>query len=173
MEEWAIKVISEAERRGAEFVNLNEMEIVEPNARALMARGYREDPVRPFTVKGSLKAALKVLEWASRNSGIPVHFCPASFKDRLQTGNRLRNTAWRDAYWYEEPTQDGTVVWGELRSSSVPPGLGVECRPRTLCLPPDPTLLLTLASMYGGEAYIVEAHPTPDRMPVMREEKIE
>ena len=172
MEEWAVKIIVEAERRGGEFVNLNEMEIVEPNARALMARGYREDPERPFTVKGSLEAALRVLEWASRNSGIPVHFCPASFKDRLQTGNRLRNTALRDAYWYEEPTKEGTVIWGELRGSSAPRGLGVECRPGAVCLPPDPKLLSTLAARYGGEAYIVEAHPTPNRVPVVREERI-
>ncbi len=172
MEEWAIKIIAEAERRGGEFVNLNEMEIVGPNARALMARGYRESASRPFTVEGALESALKVLEWASRNSSIPVHFCPARFKDRIQTGNRLRNTAFRDAYWYEEATREGTVVWGEVRGAGLPQGLGEACGPGKVCLPPRKDLLLFIASRYGVDAYIVEAHPTPDRRPIVREEKI-
>jgi pyruvate formate-lyase activating enzyme-like uncharacterized protein len=172
MEDWAKKVIIEVERRGGDFVNLNEMEIVEPNARALLARGLRESRSRPFTVEGSLEAALNVLEWASENAGIPVHFCPASFKDRIQTGNRLRNTARRDAYWYEEPSTEGTVIWGELRGGNPPPGLGYKCGPRTICLPPRPDILLELARRYGGEAYIVEAHPTPERRPIVREERI-
>ena len=172
MEEWAVKVISKAERLGADFVNLNEMEIVEPNARALLARGYRESSVRPFTVEGSLEAALKVLEWASENSSIPVHFCPASFKDGLQTGNRLRRTAERDLYWYEEATDSGTVVWGELRGS-LPSWLrALACRPGAACLPPRPRALEVLAEKLGLEAYIVEAHPTADRRPVVREVRL-
>ncbi|WP_460122858.1 radical SAM protein [Stetteria hydrogenophila] len=172
MEEWAKWVISEAERLGAEFVNLNEMEFVAPNAEQLTLRGYTEDPGRPFTVKGALKAALRVLEWARDNAGIPVHFCPARFKDAIQTRNRLRRLARLDARWFEEPTGQGTLVWGELRRPRLAPEVGEECGPETYCLPPDRELLAAAARLYGGEAYIVEAYPTRDRSPVVGEERI-
>ncbi len=171
MEEWAIWVIREAERLGAEFVNLNEMEFVAPNASQLMLRGYTEDPMRPFTVKGSLTAALKVLEWARDNTGIPVHFCPARFKDAIQTRNRLRRLASLDARWFEEPTGHGTVRWGELRSPHIKPDVGEECGPHVYCLPPDRELLAAAARLYGGKAVIVEAYPTRSREPVVSEEE--
>ncbi len=171
LEEWAMKVIKAVEDAGADFVNLNEMEIVEPNARALLARGYRESKTRPFTVEGSLEAALRVLEWASENSRVPVHFCPASFKDSVQTRNRFSRTSRTALRWFEEETGDGTVVWGELRGPR-PPGLGAPCREGASCLPPDQDLLRALARRYGCEAYIVEAHPTPDRQLVIREEPL-
>ncbi len=173
MEEWAIWVIREAERLGAEFVNLNEMEFVAPNAGQLMLRGYTEDPQRPFTVKGSLKAALRVLEWARDNAGIPVHFCPARFKDAIQTRNRLRRLARLDARWFEEPTGHGTVRWGELRDPARQPEVGEECGPRVYCLPPDPKLLARAARLYGGKPVIVEAYPTRSREPVVTEEEVE
>lgn len=172
MEEWAIWVIREAERLGAEFVNLNEMEFVAPNAQQLMLRGYSEDASRPFTVKGALRAALKVLEWARDNAGIPVHFCPARFKDAIQTRNRLRRLARLDARWFEEPTGQGTVRWGELRGPRTPPDVGEECGPGVYCLPPDRGVLAAAARLYGGEAFIVEAYPTRGREPVVSEEPV-
>jgi len=111
MVEWAKAVIAEADRLGLDFVNLNELEFAEPNAPALLARGLRESRSRPFTVEGSLEAALEVLEWARDNVGVPVHFCPASFKDAIQTRNRLLATARTDLGWNEEPTPRGTVVF--------------------------------------------------------------
>lgn len=167
----AIKSIEFVERYGGDFVNLNELEIVEPNAKGLLTRGYTESRERPFTVKGSLEAALKVLEWASKNSSVPVHFCPASFKDSIQTGNRLRTTAHVDAYWYEQPTPSGTLIWGEVRGSNAPKGLGVESGGKVL-LPPDEALLKRVVELYGGQAYIVEGHPTPSRTPVVLETRI-
>ncbi|WP_243637219.1 radical SAM protein [Aeropyrum pernix] len=171
LEELAIEAVKTVEAVGGDFVNLNEMEIVEPNARALLARGYTESGERPFTVRGALEAALRVLEWAAENSSVPVHFCPASFKDSIQTGNRLRSSAARDAYWYEEPTPHGTLTWGEVRGGSPPPGLGEE-RGGRIMLPPREDLLETVVRMYGGEAYIVEAHPTPSRTPIVSERRI-
>lgn len=172
MEEWAIWVIREAERLGADFVNLNEMEFVAPNAGPLMLRGYTEDPERPFAVKGALRAAMRVLEWARDNAGIPVHFCPARFKDAIQTRNRLRRLAALDARWYEEPTRHGTLKWGELRRPRRVPEFGEECRPGVYCLPPDPDVLARAASLYGGVPVIVEAYPTRSREPVVGEEEV-
>jgi len=109
--EWAKEIIAAADRLGLDFVNLNELEFAEPNAPALLARGLRESRDRPFTVEGSLQAAIEVLEWARDNVGVPVHFCPAKFKDSIQTRNRLLATARTDLRWLEEPTPRGTVVF--------------------------------------------------------------
>ncbi len=145
---WAKKIILEAERQGAEFVNLNELEFVEPNAKHLLARGLRESRKRPFTVEGALEAALEVVAWASENVSIPVHFCPASFKDSIQTRNRLRRLAKIDARWCEKPTGKGTLVW---RSNS------------STCLPPDTCI---------PGAVEVEAYPTRSRIPRVREQPV-
>ena len=169
LEEWAKRIITKAEKLGAEFVNLNEMEFVAPNAEALMMRGYREDPSRPFTVKGSLEAALRVLEWAAHNAGIPVHFCPALFKDQIQTKNRLLHLSLRDHYWYEKPTGRGTLLWGEVRRPRVKPFIGEACSAESYCVPPDLSLLEKLKDLCSGEAYLVEAYPTRSRRPIITE----
>jgi len=173
LEEWAKRVILEVERSGGTFVNLDEMEFVEPNAEALMLRGYREDPRRPFTVKGSLEAAIKVLRWAVKNSSITVHFCPASFKDSIQTRNRLRRTALKDRCWFEVPTGAGTLLWGELRGLSECPNVSEPCGGDRCCTVPDAALLKELAERLGAEAYIVEGFPTRSRSPIVSETEVE
>ena len=171
MEEYAIRVIKAVEDAGGSFVNLNEMEFVEPNAKSLALRGYRESRARPFTVEGALEAGVKVLEWASGNARIPVHFCPASFKDSIQTRNRLARTILVDAKWYERATEEGTLLWGELRNPRrpPPPGIAEECSNNTYCTYPEERLLDKLRRLYGGEAFIVEGHPTRSREPRVSE----
>ncbi|MEB3774197.1 MAG: radical SAM protein [Desulfurococcales archaeon] len=154
--EWAKRVIYKAWTSGAHFVNLNEMEFAEPNAPALLARGCRESRRRPFTVEGSYEAALEVLEWARENTGIPVHFCPASFKDSIQTRNRMRRAASLDRAWHEVETGDGTLRWYEADCPGGPvkapsPGYLEGCR----------------------RIRLVEAHPTRARTPRIQEQVIE
>lgn len=110
IEKWVKGIIVKADALGLDFVNLNEMEFVEPNARALLARGLRESATRPFTVEGSLETAIRIISWARKSVGIPVHFCPATFKDKIQTRNRLMIASLRDLRWNEEPTTSGTLV---------------------------------------------------------------
>jgi len=163
LERWAMNLISYADRAGADFVNLNEMEFVAPNARELLIRGYTEDPGRPHTVRGSLEAAKRVLEWAAESVSIPVHFCPASYKDAIQTFNRLRRTAVLDRAWFEV-RRGPLLVWGEIR------GEGGEA---LALAPPRRDLLAMLTPRVGGyEAYIVEAYPTRDRGPIILEERV-
>ncbi len=140
LEEWAKEIIRKADEYGLDFVNLNELEFVEPNAQSLLARGLRESRRRPFTVEGALEAAVRVLEWAAANASVPVHFCPAPFKDAIQTRNRLRRTAEVDTRWNEHPTPAGTVRWLEER---------------------------------GREVWLVEAHPTRSRKPVVGAEPVD
>lgn len=158
LEEWAMDVIRYADQKGLDFVNINEMEFVEPNAKSLLLRGLTEDPRRRFTVKGSLQAARRVLKWASENVSVPVHFCPASFKDRIQTWNRLARTGELDRAWFEVRV-GATLRWGELR---VPR--------RIIYTPPDEELLRHLMLLAeGSKGFILEAHPTRGRTPIVSE----
>ncbi|MEB3816940.1 MAG: radical SAM protein [Desulfurococcales archaeon] len=161
LERWAMKLIKLAESAGASFVNLNEMEFVEPNAERLLLRGYSEDPKRPHTVKGSLEAAIRVLSWAAREASIPVHFCPASFKDKVQTRNRLSRMAILDRSWHEE-ARGPVLIWGELRRGNQV----------IATAPPRRDMLASLAAQWGLEAYIVEGYPTRNRAPRVSEEKV-
>ncbi|MEB3860067.1 MAG: radical SAM protein [Desulfurococcales archaeon] len=174
MEDYAIRVIRAVEKAGGYFVNLNEMEFVEPNAQSLAMRGFRESKSRPFTVEGALEAGIRVVEWASKNSSVPVHFCPAPFKDSIQTRNRLARQAALDSRWYETPTGEGTLLWGELRNPSrePPEGLAEKAGPRLFRTYPDERLLKKLEEAYGGEAVIVEGHPTRTRRPIVAETRI-
>ncbi|MCE4608287.1 MAG: radical SAM protein [Caldisphaeraceae archaeon] len=155
LEGWAKEVIKDVERLGGTFVNLNEMEFVESNANSLLSRGYDEDVKRPFTVKGSLKAAIKVLEWASKNASIDVHFCPASFKDSIQTRNRFRRLAVNDRRWYEKPTPYGTLKWAEVLDMG--------------------RLKISIDDIYKYKNHrikIYESHPTRSRKPIVYEEEL-
>ncbi len=151
LEEWAMKVILEASRMGVSFINLNEMEFVEPNAVNLRLRGYRESRRRPFTVEGALETALKVLMWAKEQNLAPVHFCPAYFKDSIQTRNRMKRLAKLDRSWYEKPTADGTLTWIELTDTS---GDVTQVHPD----------LLDHVRGKGFNLRVVEAHPTRERL---------
>jgi pyruvate formate-lyase activating enzyme-like uncharacterized protein len=161
LEEWAINIIRYADKYGLDFVNLNEMEFVAPNAESLLLRGYTEDPARRATVKGSLQAALRVLRWAEANASVPVHFCPAPFKDRVQTWNRLRRTARLDRAWFEH-ARGPLLRWGEVLL-----GDG-----EIILLPPDEAILAGAARKLGGRARIVDAYPTRRRMPRVSEAPI-
>jgi len=157
LEEWAKKVILEASRIGVSFINLNEMEFVEPNSTSLRLRGYRESRKRPFTVEGALETALKVVEWAVSNNLAPTHFCPAPFKDSIQTRNRMKRLAALDRSWYEKPTNDGTVVWAEVRSNNK----------NTVTLHPD---LVKEMNTRETPITIVEAYPTRRRLIISEHE---
>ncbi|MFP3144156.1 MAG: radical SAM protein [Caldisphaera sp.] len=156
LENWAINVIKDVEKYGGSFVNLDEMEFVEPNAAALISRGLNEDEKRPFTAKGSYEAAIKVLEWAKQNSNIYIHFCPASFKDSVQTKNRFIRLAKNDKRWYEEITSYGTIIWGEVNINNET----IKFNPKNV-------------NLYKGYSIkIFESHPTRSRRPIINEETI-
>ncbi len=153
LEEWAMKVILEASRIGVSFVNLNEMEFVEPNAVSLRIRGYKESKRRPFTVEGAFETALKIIEWAKNHNLAPVHFCPAQFKDTIQTRNRMRRLATLDRSWYEKPTRDGTLSWIEIRD------------PRGVVTRVHPDLVRDIQSE-GCSVTLIEAYPTRERFKI-------
>jgi len=82
-------VVREAWKRGARFVNLNELEVSPTNLQRLVVRGF-EPAEDGKSVKGSLDVALRVLRWAEEEGiDVGIHVCPADYKDRIQHRRRL------------------------------------------------------------------------------------
>lgn len=107
-----VELLRELDRIGCAFVNLNELEISHTNLAAMRARGYRVKSGESMAVKGSEELAIEVLRWAADNTGLNVHYCPSSLKDRFQLRNRLKRRAKNVAGPHELITGDGLLVKG-------------------------------------------------------------
>ncbi len=152
------------EEIGADFINLNEVEVAPHRVESFVARGYR---VRGYVVEGSYEAGLALVEWAARElSRLNVHFCPASYKDRVQHRARLNRKAERVALLYEEATGRGTLVYleapcGDAALRLVEEGVGVRVG--------DTCLLRPSASRGLRGAWCVEVYPDSRRRLVARQ----
>jgi pyruvate formate-lyase activating enzyme-like uncharacterized protein len=145
------------DRLGVDFINLNEAEVSPDNYDAIAVRGYQ---VRGVAVEGSYQAALNLVRWAAENTRrLIVHFCPARFKDRVQTRARLLRKAIRTLACYEELRPDGSVAVAVIRGN--PTILARCCRARigeyTLVAP-------KCASQYGLRYEVVELQPKAHRV---------
>ncbi len=104
------EIISIAERLkeiGADFLNINELEVSETNYERIKNLGYDVDG---YIVVGSLETALK----AMRKVNFNIHLCTASYKDGVQLRNRLIRTAINVAKDYEYVNEDGLLVKGVI-----------------------------------------------------------
>jgi pyruvate formate-lyase activating enzyme-like uncharacterized protein len=108
------KLLKALEGAGCSFVNLNELEFSETNSQELRKRGFRLKSDTSVAVKGSEELALRVLEWASENTELNLHYCPSRLKDAVQLRNRLKRRAERVARPYEALTPEGLLVKGVI-----------------------------------------------------------
>lgn len=115
---WLVELITELDRLGVRYVNLNELEVSELNADSLAMRGFKTSP-NGRSVAGSRETALTVLRWVE-NEGleISVHYCPAIYKDRHQYPKRLNRRATATKRVFEE-VEGGLVRWVELGHSGL------------------------------------------------------
>ncbi len=107
-------IIVRAYELGVDFINLNELEFSETNQYQLMLRGMKPtgDGVSAF---GSKETALRILKWVEEEGlAISVHYCPASFKDKVQFRLRMLRRAKITHRVYEEVTNEGLVLWAEI-----------------------------------------------------------
>lgn len=95
---------------GADFLNLNQLEFCPQNALQMKQRGYVLDKAGMASVEGSMETAKEVLLWASENGReIPIHYCPSSVKDAVQTKMRLKRRGRNVAKPYETMDDDGLL----------------------------------------------------------------
>lgn len=94
----------------ADFINLNQLEFCPQNAFQMRQRGSRVVGGAMAAAEGSEETAMEIIRW-SESEGIefPVHYCPSSVKDAVQTKNRLVRRAANAARPWEELLGDGLV----------------------------------------------------------------
>lgn len=172
------RLLRELEEAGCSFVNLNELEFSETNSLELRRRGFELRSLDSVAAKGSEELALRVLEWASENTELNLHYCPSRLKDGVQLRNRLRRRARRVARPYEALTPDGLLVKGVIegpppeelgawrrrliRRYGIPPEL-LSVNRRRGRLETSPEIAEELAGRESGLRFSwVESYPTFD-----------
>jgi len=164
---------------GVQFLNMNELEIVESNYEALSKLGYEFRDDETVAALGSDLAALTVIY--SADVDMTLHFCSSRYKDAGQLRQRFLRIARNIAKEYELVTEEGTIMRGII----IPPeGLSPEDVHRILVtelgIPKRfikihnnevlvaPWVLEDIKEKIPGEKYIIEVHPTREEFEVER-----
>jgi len=92
------------------FLNLNELEFSETNLSELKKRGY-------VTVDDISFAALGSKDVAEPIGYDKLHFCSSRFKDAVQLRERFKRIARKSARYFDEITDDGTLVYGVIEGN--------------------------------------------------------
>lgn len=105
-----VPAIEKAVIEAGGFLNLNELEFSETNCEAMKDRSYvlRDDVTN--AVDGSEKLGREIV----LNSIANTRYCSSRFKDAVQLRERLKRTASNVARPFDEITDDGTIVCGEI-----------------------------------------------------------
>ena len=120
MEDEMFSLIKWANDMGVKWINLNELEYSERNARNLNLRNYTLKDDISSAIKGSLESANIVLAMAAAEEfEIGVHFCSSSFKDGVQLTNRIKRRANNVARDHEIISDEGTLLKGVIYAKDI------------------------------------------------------
>ena len=100
--QYLLKLADYLDTIGANFLNLNELELCEPNRESLESHGLTLRKESIASVAGSQEQASKFLEEFSPHGPLTVHYCPVAVKDGVQMRNRYLRRAHHIAYPFEE-----------------------------------------------------------------------
>ncbi|HVL86816.1 MAG TPA: radical SAM protein [Candidatus Thermoplasmatota archaeon] len=177
MHEETMALLRWCAENGVRFVNVNELEFSETNARKLLARGFDYASDDTNKVAGAEAAARRIL-LESVGLRMPVHYCSSPFKDRIQLAQRFRRRAERVKRPHEIVTEEGTLLRGvvecpdprALRESlrddfDVPADLAVVRKDR---LEVAPWVLEKIAKRIPHPCFLSEVHPTDEEVEVER-----
>ncbi len=98
----------------ADFMNLNELEFTPSNRERLLSMGFKPKPDSEVAVLGSRETAMEILRFIERETSIMGYFCPALQKE-YQVRMRWSRRASKVAREYEVPTDEGTLIYGEIQ----------------------------------------------------------
>ncbi len=105
-----------------DFLNLNELEIAENNAKLFEKMGYYPKDSSGYNIEGSEELAKKLMKKYGKE--VNIHFCTAKLKEKVQVGNRIIRRAKNVARDFDEITEDGLLVRGVLYLDEFTPGFG-------------------------------------------------
>ncbi|MFQ5620207.1 MAG: radical SAM protein [Candidatus Nanoarchaeia archaeon] len=97
----------------AEFINLNELELSDTQAKhyKLHEMGFKPKDNISYGVENSTEFAKEILEYA-KTKNLAAHYCTAKLKDGVQVKNRLLRRAKNIALPFDEQTDEGTLIRG-------------------------------------------------------------
>ena len=101
--------IIKAVRDADAFMNVNELEFSDTNAKELKSLGLRPEEIHCGAI-GSEKIAREHF----MPDDVKVHYCPSRFKDAVQLRERLNRRCERVARPFDIPTGDGTLIHGTI-----------------------------------------------------------
>ena len=120
LEKEALSLINWANNHGIKWINLNELEFSETNAKELIKKNFTVKNDVSAAVKGSQESANNIIDIISKNDfKIGIHYCSSSFKDGIQLRNRIKRRAKNVAKKYEIITEDGTLLKGIILSKNI------------------------------------------------------
>ncbi|MDP2216920.1 MAG: radical SAM protein [Methanolobus sp.] len=93
------------------FLNMNELEFSDSNARDMKLKGFVLEGDISNAVAGSMELTRRI--FSEDNTG-KVHFCSSTYKDAVQLRERLLRVARNTARAFDDTTEDGTVVYGQI-----------------------------------------------------------
>jgi len=179
-------LINWADSIGIKWVNLNELEFSETNAKELIKKNYTVKDDISAAVKGSQGSAKNIIDIVSKKDfKVGVHYCSSSFKDGIQLRNRIKRRAKNVAKKYEIITKDGTLLKGIILSKNVSLNKiysllikhfnikhsDISKNNEKNLIEIAPWILEKISSKLkkqGFECYIIEQYPTADALEVER-----
>jgi len=186
MKKETFSLINWANNIGIKWINLNELEFSETNAKELIKKNYTVKNDISAAVKGSQELANKIIDIISKGDfKIGIHYCSSSFKDGIQLRNRIKRRAKNIAKKYEIITEDGTLLKGIILSKNISLNKIYNILIKQFNIKPNyilknnrknrieiaPVVLEKISSIlkkHGFDCYIVEEYPTADALEVER-----
>ncbi|MBI2139965.1 radical SAM protein [Candidatus Woesearchaeota archaeon] len=108
-----------------DFVNINELEMADNSLSKLGERGYTTRNALTYAVNGSREMALEMMQLLFKKTPrLPIHFCTAKLKDRVQLGNRIKRESKNARKSFDSVDEDGLLRRGALYLPSLAPGAG-------------------------------------------------
>ena len=105
------------EKIGADFLNLNEFEICDPNSIYLKKKGFKLKKGTIASVENSKESAMAILKKIAPKVSLKIHFCTIRAKDHHQLKNRYLRRAKTIKLPYEEITEEGLLIYAQIEGN--------------------------------------------------------
>ncbi|MEM3483201.1 MAG: radical SAM protein [Candidatus Woesearchaeota archaeon] len=95
------------------FLNLNELEISDTNAGAMLLRRFHPKDEISYAIAGSEQTALRIMRHCIRKK-FSVHYCTAKLKDAVQLANRIKLRAKKSSEKFDIINNEGILIRGAI-----------------------------------------------------------
>lgn len=98
-----------------DFINLNELEISETNIELYHKKNLHTKNKYSYAVSGSEEMAKKIIKKIIKKCPkLNIHYCTASFKDKIQMGRRIMRRAKNVRKAFDIVTSEGMLIRGAI-----------------------------------------------------------